>query len=56
MRLFLEGADFEAFGRIIEKTLETRPKRILAYCLKRQRSAIAAARKSTARLHPNSNN
>jgi putative transposase len=32
-RLFLKDADFEAFERMIEQTLETRPMRILAYCL-----------------------
>jgi hypothetical protein len=31
MRLFLKDADFEAFERMLEKTLETRPMRILAY-------------------------
>jgi putative transposase len=33
MRLFLRDADFEAFERILAKTLQTRPMRILAYCL-----------------------
>ena len=33
MRLFLKDADFEAFERTIEKTLESRPMRICAYCL-----------------------
>jgi len=33
MRLFLKNADFAAFERHIEKTLETRPMRICAYCL-----------------------
>ena len=33
MRLFLKGADFEAFERSIVKTLESRPMRICAYCL-----------------------
>jgi REP element-mobilizing transposase RayT len=33
MRLFLKEADFEAFERIMAQTLETRPMRILAYCL-----------------------
>jgi len=33
MRLFLKDADFEAFERILAKTLETRPMRIAAYCL-----------------------
>jgi putative transposase len=33
MRLFLRDADFEAFERAIAKTLETRPMRIVAYCL-----------------------
>jgi putative transposase len=33
MRLFLRDEDFEAFERIIVKTLETRPMRILPYCL-----------------------
>jgi putative transposase len=33
MRMFRKDADFEAFERIIEKTLETRPMRICAYCL-----------------------
>jgi putative transposase len=33
MRLFLKDADFEAFKRIIEKTLQTRPTRVCAYCL-----------------------
>jgi putative transposase len=32
-RLFLKDTDFEAFERIIEKTLVTRPMRICAYCL-----------------------
>jgi putative transposase len=33
MRLFLKDADFQAFERIIEQTLETRPMRIVSYCL-----------------------
>jgi putative transposase len=33
LRLFLKEADFEAFERIMTQTLETRPMRILAYCL-----------------------
>jgi putative transposase len=33
MRLFLKDGDFEAFERGIAKTFETRPMRILAYCL-----------------------
>ncbi len=33
MRLFLTDADFEAFERILAKTLETRPMRIVSYCL-----------------------
>lgn len=33
MRLFRGDGDFEAFERAITKTLETRPMRILAYCL-----------------------
>ena len=33
MRLFLKDADFEAFERIIEKTLESCPMRTCAYCL-----------------------
>ena len=33
MRLFLKDADFEAFEAILERTLETRPMRILAYTL-----------------------
>ncbi|HEV3084810.1 MAG TPA: transposase, partial [Gemmataceae bacterium] len=33
MRLFLKDGDFEAFERILAQTLETRPMRILAYCL-----------------------
>src|SRR5487761_1246612 len=33
MRLFLKEADFEAFERNVEKTLETCPMRIVAYCL-----------------------
>ncbi|HET6880455.1 MAG TPA: transposase [Pirellulales bacterium] len=33
MKLFLKEADFEAFERVIEQTLETRSMRILAYCL-----------------------
>jgi putative transposase len=33
MRLFLRDADFEAFERTLAKTLETRPMRILSYCL-----------------------
>jgi putative transposase len=33
MRMFLKDADFEAFERTIEKTLESCPMRICAYCL-----------------------
>ncbi len=33
MRLFLSDDDFEAFERIIAKTLETCPMRIVSYCL-----------------------
>ena len=33
MRLFLKDADFEAFERMIAKTLESCPMRIMAYCL-----------------------
>jgi putative transposase len=33
MRLFLTDDDFEAFERIVAQTLETRPMRIVAYCL-----------------------
>jgi hypothetical protein len=33
MRVFLKDADFEAFERTIEKTLESLPMRICAYCL-----------------------
>ena len=33
MRLFLKGADFEAFERAIVKTLESRPMRICSHCL-----------------------
>jgi putative transposase len=33
MRLFLKDADFEAFERNIQKTLESRPMRICGYCL-----------------------
>jgi putative transposase len=33
MRLFLKDADFEAFERAIEKTLDTCPMRVCAYCL-----------------------
>ena len=33
MRLFLKDADFEAFERTIERTLESCPMRICAYCL-----------------------
>lgn len=33
MRLFLKEADFQAFERIVEQTLETRPMRVLSYCL-----------------------
>jgi REP-associated tyrosine transposase len=33
MKLFLKEADFEAFERVIEQTLESRPMRILSYCL-----------------------
>ena len=33
MRLFAKDADFEAFERIVAKTLETRAMRVLAYCL-----------------------
>src|ERR1044072_3225821 len=32
-RLFSKDADYEAFQRILERTLESRPIRILAYCL-----------------------
>jgi putative transposase len=33
MRLFLKDADYDAFERALAKTLESRPIRILAYCL-----------------------
>ena len=33
MRLFLKEGDFEALERIVQKTLVTRPMRIVAYCL-----------------------
>jgi len=33
MRLFLKEADFEAFERTIERTLQTCPMRICSYCL-----------------------
>ena len=33
MKLFLKDADFDAFERIIQQTLETSPMRILSYCL-----------------------
>lgn len=33
MKLFLKEADLEAFERVIEQTLESRPMRILSYCL-----------------------
>jgi len=33
MRLFPKPADFDAFERILEKTLESRPMQICAYCL-----------------------
>lgn len=33
MRLFLKDADFEAFERVLEKTLESCPMRVCAYCL-----------------------
>lgn len=33
MRLFLKPADFDAFEGILERTLKTRPMRIVAYCL-----------------------
>lgn len=33
MRLFLKDADYEAFERILAKTLETRRMRVLSYCL-----------------------
>ncbi len=33
MRLFLKDGDFAAFERIVERTLESRPMRIVAYCL-----------------------
>lgn len=33
MPLFGKQGDYEAFERMIEKTLETRPMRICAYCL-----------------------
>src|SRR5215469_1066588 len=32
-RLFVKDADFEAFEGMIDQTLETRPMRIMAYCL-----------------------
>ena len=32
-KLFTKLADFEAFERIVEKTLQTCPMRICAYCL-----------------------
>ena len=43
MRLFLKDGDFEAFERTIERTLETCPMRICAYCLlSNQRNALRA--------------
>ncbi|MBI2827348.1 MAG: transposase [Planctomycetia bacterium] len=33
MRLFDKDADFDAFERIVEKTLRTRPMRMIAWCL-----------------------
>jgi putative transposase len=33
MRLFAKDADYAAFERILEQTLETRPMRVAAYCL-----------------------
>jgi len=33
MKLFYKDADYEAFERYLEKTLETRPMRICGYCL-----------------------
>jgi hypothetical protein len=33
MALFLRDADFEAFERAIEKTVESRPMRICSHCL-----------------------
>ncbi len=33
LRLFLKQGDYEAFERTIEKTLLTRPMRIVSYCL-----------------------
>lgn len=33
MKLFLKDADFDAFERIVQQTLESAPMRILAYCL-----------------------
>ena len=33
MRLFVKDGDLEAFERIVERTFQTRPMRILAYCL-----------------------
>jgi len=33
MRLFDKEGDYEAFERMVDKTLETRPMRICAYCL-----------------------
>ena len=33
MRLFAKDADYAAFERVLEKTLETRPMRVAAYCL-----------------------
>jgi len=45
MRLFLEDADFEAFERNIERTLESRPMRICAYCLMSNRTLCSVAEK-----------
>lgn len=49
MRLFLKDADFEAFERTIEKTLEIRPMRICAYRLMSNHTGIlSCARNKTA--------
>jgi REP element-mobilizing transposase RayT len=48
MRLFLKDADFEAFERTIEKTLESRPMRICSYCLMSNHSTWRSGRTTMA--------
>src|SRR3569623_2732058 len=52
MRLVLKDADFEAFERILDRTLETRPMRILAYMLMSNPGAWCSGRRMTASSAP----